>query len=66
MLVGLLPAPIGIVPKTFVAYTGTFVIGELARYYFRSGRKPPPELVREIAEDSARIARDAFIWLRRG
>jgi uncharacterized protein (DUF697 family) len=64
-LVGLLPAPIGILPKTLVAHTGTMVVGELARVYFRSGRKPPPSMARELVDDSARLAHDAFNFLRR-
>jgi uncharacterized protein (DUF697 family) len=65
-LVGLLPGIVGIVPKTLVAYVGTFVVGEIARYYFRYGRKPPPEVVRELSAEGARIARDALSRLRRG
>jgi uncharacterized protein (DUF697 family) len=59
-LVGLLPGIIGILPKTLVAYVGTYVVGEIARYYFRFGRKPPPEVVRELSAQGLRIAREAL------
>ena len=39
---------LGLLPKTIVAYAGTFVVGEMARYYYRYGRKPPPEMVRDL------------------
>ena len=63
-LVGLLPSVVGLVPKTVVAYSGTYLVGALARYYFHHGRKPPPEIVRELRSDAARIARDALGRLR--
>jgi uncharacterized protein (DUF697 family) len=65
-LVGLLPGAVAIVPKTLIAYVGTYVVGEVARYYFRFGRKPPPEVVRELSAEGARIARDALLRLRGG
>ncbi len=55
-LVGLLPAMLGLVPKTLVAYTGTYVVGQSARYYYRFGRRPPPELVRDLRAEAARLA----------
>jgi uncharacterized protein (DUF697 family) len=55
-LVGMLPSALGLVPKTLVAYTGTYVVGNTARYYYRFGRRPPPELLRELRDDAARLA----------
>jgi uncharacterized protein (DUF697 family) len=55
-LVGLLPSMLGLLPKTFVAYTGTYVVGQSARYYYRFGDRPPPELVRELREEASRLA----------
>jgi len=55
-LVGLLPSMLGLLPKTLVAYTGTYVVGNTARYYYRFGRKPPPEMLRELREEAARLA----------
>jgi uncharacterized protein (DUF697 family) len=65
-LVGLLPPLFGLLPKTFVAYTGTFLVGELARYYYRHGRKPSPEIVRELTDEARRMARSTMSRLRGG
>jgi uncharacterized protein (DUF697 family) len=64
-LVGLLPSLLGLVPKTLVAYTGTFVVGQSARYYYRFGRKPPPELMRELRAEGSRLARETLARLQR-
>ena len=56
-LVGLLPSLLGLLPKTLVAYTGTFVVGQMARYYYRYGHKPPPDIVRDLRAEGARLAR---------
>ena len=64
-LVGLLPSLLGLVPKTIVAYSGTYVVGETARYYYRYGRKPPPELVKQLREQSTRLARETLARLKR-
>jgi uncharacterized protein (DUF697 family) len=65
-LVGLLPGVVGIVPKTLVAYVGTYVVGQMARYYFRFGRKPPPEVIRELSAEGVRVARETLSRLRGG
>lgn len=64
-MVGLLPTPLGLVPKTLVAYTGTYVVGQMARYYYRSGDRPPPQLVRELREEGTRLARETLARFRR-
>lgn len=64
-LVGLLPTMLGLVPKTIVAYTGTYMVGQLARYYYRYGHRPPPEIVKELREEGMRVAREAVARLRR-
>jgi uncharacterized protein (DUF697 family) len=64
-LVGLLPPILGLLPKTIVAFTGTFVVGQTARYYFRFGRKPPPEVVRELRDEGTRLARQTLARLQR-
>ena len=64
-LVGLLPPLLGVVPKTIVAFTGTYIVGETARYYFRFGRKPPPEVVVELRAEAARLARTTLARLQR-
>ena len=63
-LVGLLPTLLGVVPKTLVAYTGTYVVGQSARYYYRFGRKPPPEVMRQLRQQGADLARGALARLR--
>jgi uncharacterized protein (DUF697 family) len=55
-LVGLLPSLLGLVPKTLVAYTGTYVVGQSARYYYRFGHRPPPEIARELRREAVRLA----------
>ena len=65
-LVGLLPGPAAILPKVAVAYSGTYVVGEMARYYYLHGRRPPPELIRQIRADGLRLARTAIERLGRG
>jgi uncharacterized protein (DUF697 family) len=62
-LVGLLPSLLGLVPKTLVAYTGTYVVGEMARYYFRYGHKPPPDMVRDLRTEGTRLARETLARL---
>jgi uncharacterized protein (DUF697 family) len=64
-LVGLLPSLLGLVPKTLVAYTGTFVVGQSARYYFRFGRRPPPEIVRDLRIEAVRLAQATLSRLPR-
>lgn len=64
-LVGLLPSLLGLLPKTLVAYSGTYLVGQLARYYYRYGHKPPPELVRDLRDESLRMARETLSRLKR-
>ena len=64
-LVGLLPTPLGLLPKTIVAYTGTYVVGQTARYYYRFGRKPPPEVLRQLRFDATRQAQKALSRFQR-
>jgi uncharacterized protein (DUF697 family) len=59
-LVGLLPGPVALLPKTAVAYSGTFVVGQMARYYYQYGRKPSPEMVREMSAEGLRLARSGL------
>lgn len=64
-LVGLLPAFISVLPKAVVAYSGTFLVGELARSYYRSGRKPSPAMARDLQAESMKLAREFVTRLRR-
>lgn len=65
-LVGLLPTLLGVLPKTIVAYSGTYLVGQMARYYYHHGNKPPPELVKELRAEGTRLARETLGRLRRG
>jgi uncharacterized protein (DUF697 family) len=64
-LVGLLPSLLGLLPKTLVAYSGTYVVGQTARYYYRFGHTPPPEMVRNVRDESLRVARETLSRLKR-
>jgi uncharacterized protein (DUF697 family) len=57
MLVGLVPSMLGLVPKTLVAYSGTYVVGQTARYYYRFGHRPPPEVMSQLRDEGIRLAR---------
>jgi uncharacterized protein (DUF697 family) len=64
-LVGLLPPLLGMLPKTAVAYTGTFVVGQSARYYYRFGNRPPPEIAQELRQEAQRLAEATLARLPR-
>ena len=55
-LVGLLPGIVGALPKAAIAYAGTFAVGQMARYYYSTGKRPPPELVARFQTEGARLA----------
>jgi uncharacterized protein (DUF697 family) len=63
--VGLFPPIVSAVPKTAIAYAGTYVVGEAARYYYEHGRKPPPELLRRLREQGMRRYKDVNDRLKR-
>ena len=52
--VGLAPAPISALPKAAIAYVGTYLVGQAARYYYEQGDKPPPEVLRSFQADARR------------
>jgi uncharacterized protein (DUF697 family) len=63
-LVGLLPSALGLLPKTLVAYSGTYVVGEMARYYYEHGRRPPKDQVRQLQAEGVRLAQAVLGRLR--
>jgi len=65
-LVGLLPPVLGVVPKTVVAYTGTYVVGAMARYYYQHGEAPPPEVMARLRAEALRLARGPLGRLKGG
>lgn len=65
-LAGFLPPIVSVVPKTVIAYAGTYVVGELARYYYCEGRKPPEEVAQRIGAEALRLAQVAASMLGGG
>ena len=53
--VGLAPAPISALPKAAIAYVGTYLVGQAARYYYEQGDRPPPEVLRSFQVDAKRL-----------
>ncbi|MBI4492671.1 MAG: hypothetical protein HY690_07760 [Chloroflexi bacterium] len=64
-LIGLLPTFVSAVPKTAVAFVGTYLVGEIARYYYDYGQRPPPATVQRFREEGLRLFRSAMGRLRR-
>lgn len=64
-LVGLLPGMLALLPKTLVAYTGTYVVGSTARYYYHYGKRPPPEIARDLRDEAVRLANATLARLPR-
>jgi uncharacterized protein (DUF697 family) len=64
-LLGMLPTIVGGLPKAAVAYAGTYAVGHMARYYYSTGRRPPPELIGRFQADGARLASELVSRLRR-
>ena len=52
--VGLAPAPISALPRAAIAYVGTYLVGQAARYYYEQGDKPPPEVLRSFQASARR------------
>ena len=52
--VGLAPAPVSALPKTAIAYVGTFLVGQAARYYYEHGDRPPPDVLRSFQSEARR------------
>jgi uncharacterized protein (DUF697 family) len=56
--VGLLPPLLSAVPKTAMAYVGTYVVGQAARYYYERGHEPTADLLRSFREEALRRYRE--------
>lgn len=52
-----LPAGVGFIPKTTIAYSGTYVAGRSAQYYYTTGRKPNRELMADFYKEAIMQAR---------
>ncbi len=57
MAAGMLPTFLAAAPKTAIAYVGTYVAGEAARYYYDEGRRPSRELLRRFSFRGVRLYR---------
>ncbi len=53
--VGLAPAPISALPKASIAYLGTYVVGQSARYYYERGDKPTADVVQGFRAEALRL-----------
>lgn len=53
--VGLAPAPISVLPKASIAYLGTYIVGESARYYYERGHRPPPDVMRDFRSEALQL-----------
>lgn len=56
-LVSLLPGAVAAVPKTMVAFAGTYTIGRAAQFYYASGRRPPEALLQTFRREAARLGK---------
>jgi hypothetical protein len=53
--VGLAPAPFAILPKASIAYFGTYIVGQSARYFYERGDRPPPDVVHGFRGEATRL-----------
>jgi uncharacterized protein (DUF697 family) len=60
MTVGMLPTVVAAAPKAAIAYVGTYVAGQAARYYYDEGRKPPQELLKRFSSEGTSLYRRAL------
>ena len=51
-LAALLPAGIGVIPKTTIAYAGTYASGRAAQYYYSTGQRPNTELMSSFYKEA--------------
>ncbi len=48
--VGAFPPILSALPKAAIAFAGTYVVGEAARYYYEHGERPPREAIRVFGQ----------------
>jgi uncharacterized protein (DUF697 family) len=65
-LVSILPGFIAAVPKTAIAFVGTYVVGQVAHYYYRWNRRPSKEMVRRFAGEARQLMLERFTRLLPG
>lgn len=57
LAVGLLPTFLAVAPKMAIAYVGTYIAGQAARYYYEHGHQPPKQLLEAFGAEGARLYR---------
>lgn len=57
LAVGLVPGFLAAAPKMTIAYVGTYIAGQAARYYYDHGHKPPRHLLESFGAEGARLFR---------
>jgi uncharacterized protein (DUF697 family) len=62
--VGLAPAPVAALPKAAIAFVGTYLVGQTARYYYERGNRPPPDVLRSFQAEARRRYSDVNTALK--
>jgi uncharacterized protein (DUF697 family) len=62
--VGLAPAPVAALPKAAIAFVGTYLVGQTARYYYERGDRPPPDVLRSFQAEARRRYSDVNAALK--
>lgn len=55
-LAGFLPGAVGALPRGAIAFAGTYVVGQIANEYYRSGRRPDPDTIERFGREAAQLA----------
>ena len=63
-LLGFVPGILSAVPKTTVAFVGTYVVGSAALYYYRYGQNPSRQAMKEFQRDAVNRVRAVVPALR--
>jgi uncharacterized protein (DUF697 family) len=58
MLAGMFPTLLAAAPKMAIAYVGTYVAGQAARYYYDEGGRPPRHVLQRFGEEGSKRFRD--------
>ena len=59
-IVGFLPTAVAAVPKTAVAFVGTYLVGQAAQYYYATGRRPNSETLRSYGSEATDLWAQLF------
>lgn len=61
LLIGAMPSFVAALPKAVIAYGGTYIVGQAARFYFEHGERPSPELQQSFAREAAERVRSELV-----